>query len=78
MRDLHLRSTRSSARLALFRTFRMIFPAVLIALSVSGVGHAQSSEVSPIFEIDPAIALNGFAILAAAIVVLFEFFRSRA
>jgi len=46
-------------------------------LGFSGIAHAQSSEISSIFEIDPAVALNGFAVLSGAIVLLFETYRSR-
>lgn len=65
---------KSRARMAVFRTLGLM----LLALSFSHLAHAQSSEFTSIFEVDPAVALNGFAILAAAIVVLFEVFRSRA
>jgi hypothetical protein len=35
------------------------------------------SLVRAFFELDPALALNGFALLAGAIVLLFETCRSR-
>ena len=62
--------------MSLFRRFARLLPAVLIALSVAGIANAQESA-SSIFEIDPAVALNGFAVLSGAIVLLFETYRSR-
>jgi len=59
-----------------FRSVRRLVPAVLFALSLTGIAHAQSPEAS-IFEIDPAVALNGFAVLSGAIVLLFETYRSK-
>ncbi len=59
-----------------FRGLRRLAPAVIIALSVTGIANAQESSAS-IFEIDPAAALNGFAVLSGAIVLLFETYRSR-
>ncbi len=59
-----------------FRRLRRLLLAGVFVLSVGGIAHAQSSE-SSIFEIDPAIALNGFAVLSGAIVLLFETYRSR-
>jgi multisubunit Na+/H+ antiporter MnhB subunit len=56
---------------------RLVIPSALIALGVTGVARAQSSELASIFEIDPAVALNGFALFAGAIVLLFEAYRSR-
>ena len=63
--------------MSLFRVLRRVLPGVLIALSITGVARAQCSGCS-IFEIDPAAAaLNGFALLSGAIVLLFETYRSR-
>jgi hypothetical protein len=59
------------------RMLKLVLSSTLIALSVTGVARAQSSELASIFEIDPAVALNGFALFAGAIVVLFEAYRSR-
>jgi hypothetical protein len=59
------------------RVLRFVLSGTLIALGVTGVARAQSSELASIFEIDPAVALNGFALFAGAIVVLFEAYRSR-
>jgi len=59
-----------------FRGLRRLVPAVIIALSVAGIANAQESGAS-IFEIDPALALNGFAVFSGAIVLLFETYRSR-
>ena len=63
--------------MSLFRASRLALYGVLIALSVGGVARAQSIELGSIFAIDPAVALNGFAVLAGAIVLLFEAYRSR-
>ncbi len=59
------------------RTFRMMLPGLLLALGLEGVAHAQTSELASIFEIDPAVALHGFALLSGVIVLLFEAYRSR-
>jgi hypothetical protein len=59
------------------RVFRLVLPAALLAFGVSGIARAQSSEFASILEIDPAVALNGFAVLAGAIILLFEVYRSR-
>lgn len=56
--------------------FRLLISAALFAFSVAGLADAQESA-SSIFEIDPATALNGFAVLSGAIVLLFETYRSR-
>jgi len=61
----------------LFRMLRLALPSAFIVLGVTGVARAQSSELGSIFEIDPAIALNCFALLSGAIVLLFEAYRSR-
>jgi hypothetical protein len=50
---------------------------VILVLVVTGVARAQTPELASIFEIDPALALNGFAVFAGAIVLLFEVYRSR-
>lgn len=63
--------------MSLPRIVRFALPAALFMLGFSGIAHAQSSEISSIFEIDPAVALNGFAVLSGAIVLLFETYRSR-
>ena len=63
--------------MSLTRMIRRALPGALIALSLGGVAHAQSSELASIFEIDPTAALNGFALLSGAIVLLFEAYRSR-
>jgi hypothetical protein len=65
------------SRRSLFRALGLLLLSALIALGSSGVAHAQSSELASIFEIDPAVALNGFALLAGVIVLLFEAYRSR-
>ena len=78
MRAFPALTMNSRARMTVIRTLRLVLLAALIALSSSHLAHAESSEFSSILELDPAVALNGFAILAAAIVVLFEVFRSRA
>jgi hypothetical protein len=56
---------------------RLLLPGFLFALGLGGVAHAQSSELASIFEIDPALALHGFALLSGAIILLFEVYRSR-
>lgn len=63
--------------MSLFQQLRRALPVAILLLSFGGVACAQSSELSSIFEIDPAVALNGFAVLAGAIVLLFEAYRSR-
>jgi hypothetical protein len=63
--------------MALLRTIRLALVCVLLTLSFSSIANAQCSDCESIFEIDPAVALNGFAVLAAAIVVLIEAHRSK-
>jgi hypothetical protein len=63
--------------MSLFRVLRLVLRGAFIALSVNGVARGQSSECGSIFEIDPVVALNGFALLSGAIVLLFEIYRSR-
>jgi hypothetical protein len=41
------------------------------------MAHAELSEFGSIFEVDPTIALNGFALFSGAIVLLFQTYRSR-
>ena len=48
-----------------------------LTLALGGVAAAQSFEITSIFEVDPILALNGFAVFAGAIVLLFEAVRSR-
>ena len=59
------------------RLIKLVLPGALLALSFGGVARAQCSGCGSIFEIDPAAALNGFALLSGAIVLLFEACRSR-
>jgi hypothetical protein len=63
--------------MSLPRAIRFALLGALLTLSFSGIARAQSSELGSIFEIDPALALNGFALLSGAIVLLFEAYRSR-
>ena len=63
--------------MSLSRVSRLAVPGAFFALSAVGIAHAQFSEIASIFEIDPAVALNGFALLAGGIVLLFEVYRSR-
>ncbi len=63
--------------MSLPRAIRFALPGILFTLSFGGIAQAQCSECGSIFEIDPALALNGFALLSGAIVVLFETYRSR-
>jgi hypothetical protein len=49
----------------------------ILTLGLSGIARAQSAEYGSMLTIDPTIALNGFAILAGGIVLLFNGFRSR-
>ena len=65
------------ARSWFFRVSRFALAIVFLALSFGGLARAQLSELTSIFEIDPTVALNGFAFLSAAIVLLFEVYRSR-
>jgi hypothetical protein len=44
----------------------MVLACAFIALSLGGIARAQSPEPSSFFEIDPMVALNGFAVLAGA------------
>ena len=58
------------------REFRVAAALLFAVLTLeTGVALAQSSELGSIFEIDPAVALNGFALLSGAIVLLFEAYR---
>ena len=59
------------------RVLRYASAATLITLALSGIAAAQSSEFTSIFEVDPTLALNGFAVFTGAIVLLFESIRSR-
>lgn len=56
---------------------RLALPAAIVVLGLSTVVRAQTSELASVFEMDPAVALHGFALLSGAIVVLFEVYRSR-
>jgi hypothetical protein len=58
---------------------RAYFAAVIVVMIVAlgGVARAQSLELTSIFEVDPTLALNGFAVFAVAIVLLIETCRSR-
>ena len=49
----------------------------ILTLGLSGIARAQSAEYGSMLTIDPTMALNGFAILAGGIVLLFNGFRSR-
>lgn len=66
-----------SLKILTSRILGLLLPGLLFAVALGGVAHAQSSELASIFEIDPAVALHGFALLAGAIVLLFEAYRSR-
>jgi hypothetical protein len=55
----------------------MALSGVIFALSIDGIARAQSPALGSIFEIDPMVVLNGFAVLAGAIVLLFEVCRKR-
>jgi hypothetical protein len=55
----------------------MALGCAIIAVGIGGIARAQSPELASIFEIDPMVALNGFAVLAAAIVLLLEVCRKR-
>lgn len=50
---------------------------MVVIVMLGGVARAQSVEITSIFEVDPTLALNGFAVFAGAIVLLFETCRSR-
>jgi hypothetical protein len=50
---------------------------MLMIVGLGGIARAQSFEISSIFEVDPTLALNGFAVFSGAIVLLFEACRSR-
>ena len=58
-------------------TVRLSILCVVAFLALRGIAKAQSLELDSIFEVDPTLALNGFAIGSAAIVVLFETYRSQ-
>ncbi len=66
-----------SAKMSLLRAIRFASVSALFILCFVGMAHAQLSEIGSIFEVDPTIALNGFALLSGAIVLLFETYRSR-
>jgi hypothetical protein len=59
------------------RSLRFLTAGILFVLGFSGIVFAQSFQLGSIFEIDPTVALNGFALLSGAIVLLFETYRSR-
>jgi len=59
------------------RALRFVTATALFVLGSSGIALAQSFELGSIFDIDPTVALNGFALLSCAIVLLFESYRSR-
>ena len=63
--------------MTLVRAIRLAVVCAVFVLSFIAVAHAQSSELGSIFEVDPTFALNGFALLSGAIVLLFETYRSR-
>jgi hypothetical protein len=64
-------------RILASRALWMVLACAFIALSFGGIARAQSPEPGSFFEIDPMVALNGFAVLAGAIVLLFEVYRKR-
>ena len=49
----------------------------ILILGLNAVARAQSAEYGEMVSIDPTFALNGFAVLAGGIVLLFNGFRSR-
>lgn len=59
------------------RLFRYAFAVALLMLAMCGAAAAQASELTSLFEVDPVLALNGFAVFTGAIVLLFEAYRSR-
>jgi hypothetical protein len=63
--------------MSLARAIRFAVLSTLLMLSFSGVALAQCSECGSIMELDPALALNGFALISGAIVLLFETYRSK-
>jgi hypothetical protein len=65
------------ARSRLLRILRPALPTALIVLSFTTIARAQTPELASFFEMDPAVALHGFALLSGAIVLLFEAYRSR-
>jgi hypothetical protein len=66
-----------SLKIFVGRALRLMPLGLVLAIGSVGRAHAQSSELTSIFEIDPAIALHGFALLSGAIILLFEAYRSR-
>jgi len=62
--------------MSLYPVIRVAFLYATLSLGIGGVALAQCSDCSSIFEIDPAVALNGFALLSGAIALLFETYRS--
>ncbi len=64
-------------QMSLYRTIRVAFLCAMLSLGFGGVALAQYLECSSIFAIDPAIALNGFALLSGVIALLFGTCRSR-
>ena len=63
--------------MSLFRGLRPMIFGAIIALGIKGVARAQCADCGSFFEVDPAVSLNGFAVLSGAIVLLFEAYRSR-
>jgi len=61
--------------MSLRRAACLILAIALFALSFGGIAEAQLFDA--LFQIDPALALNGFVALAGVIVLLFETYRSR-
>jgi hypothetical protein len=59
------------------RIIRFALIVALLVASFGGAASAQTPAIGSVFEIDPAFALNGFALLSGAIVLLFETYRSR-
>jgi hypothetical protein len=63
--------------MSLYRTIRVAFVCAMLSLGFGGVALGQCLECGSIFAIDPAIALNGFALLSGVIALLFSTCRSR-
>ena len=49
----------------------------VLVVALAGIARAQSIELASFFEVDPTLALHGFAVFSGAIVLLFETCRSR-
>jgi hypothetical protein len=63
--------------MSLSRAITIAFLCAALAISFSAVALGRCTECTSIFEVDPAVALSGFALFSGVVALLFETYRSR-